>query len=65
MNYCFTKLICRWRSAGLLLPVIVSAGDVVSSTNLSTSFNGYLADTFILSPAVQISIRQLFRNGIC
>lgn len=30
-------------SAGLLLPVVVSAGDVVSSTNSSTSFNGYLA----------------------
>ena len=32
-------------SAGLLLPLIVSPGDVVSSTNSSTSFNGYLADT--------------------
>ena len=32
-------------SAGLLLPIIVSPGDIVSSTNSSTSFNGYLADT--------------------
>ena len=32
-------------SAGLLLPVIVSPGDIVSSTNSSTSFNGYLADS--------------------